>query len=508
MTYSVTVVREPDALIEVLPEWRDFIASKPHGCSVFNDPDVVEFAVSQNGPLPYIVMVRRAGHLTCIAPFGIHSTHFGLRLSVFKLASFSVRLLKLFGDDVVYSADADMAECCSLIFKSMGFQSFDLVYFEALDMQSRLWQYCASANGKPSGMSFARPASAREKSFQIELPPTFAEYLATLGSDTRRTIKRRTKKLLAEHGATLVKVTTADQVPSFLNDVDAIYRDSWQAKTYGHWKRNGDEEIARFEHIARQGWLHCYLLTSDVGPLAFQIGYLYGDMFYAFGCAFSQQWCSFGPGVVLMYMTLEDLFQSCRPRVIDLGYGDGALKRTFRGLSRDVGDYYVTPVNRWRHLVAAQRGLSEIETIARNALVRTGLDNVVRRALKHKLESDVTAKYEVTVIRELDDFQAVLPEWRNFSALSPPGSSFDNDPEIVASALSHKGSIPYIIMVRRGSLTMRRSLLHSRFTIWIAIERVSVGFASSAIAQAVWRRLSLCGRRRRGEVLFAGLRSD
>ena len=384
MTYSVTVIRDPDALLEVLPEWRDFMASNPHGCSFYNDPEIVELAVSHDGPSPYIVLVRRAGRLECVAPFGIHSSHFGLRLSVFKLASFSVRLLKLFGEDVVYSADADVAKCCSLIFKSMNFADFDLVYFEALDTRSPLWEYCSATNGKRNGLRFARLARAKEQSFQIALPPTFPEYVATLGSSTRNSLKRRAKRLFADHSAKLVKITTPDQVEQFLDDADAIFSDSWQAKTYGIVKKNSDMDVARMKHIAQQGWLSCYLLTSDLGPLACQFGYSYGSTFYACDFAFAQRWSALGPGAVLMYMMLEDMYLGSTPRVVDLGAGDSLQKRTFRGSPRDVGDYYVLPHNRLRHVFTLQRGLSVIEAAARALLIRTGFDKVVRRVLKHK----------------------------------------------------------------------------------------------------------------------------
>ena len=173
MTYEVTVIRDLDALQAVLPEWRDFIASRPHGCSFYNDPDIVEFAVSQNGQSPHIVMVRRAGRLECVGPFSVHSSQFGLRLSVFKLASFPVHLLKLFGEDFVYSADADAATCCSLILNALDFTDFDLVYFEALDTRSPLWAYCSATNGTPNGLRFRQAGSRYGEVFPNRTPTNF-----------------------------------------------------------------------------------------------------------------------------------------------------------------------------------------------------------------------------------------------------------------------------------------------------------------------------------------------
>jgi CelD/BcsL family acetyltransferase involved in cellulose biosynthesis len=292
--------------------------------------------------------------------------------------------MTLFGDDFVYSKNADVDHCCSLVFDALHREDFDLSILEGIDTDSRLWHYCATANGQPRGLRLVRSSRRTDKSFNLELPKSFAEYLATLGSSTRGSLKRRTKKLLADHSGKLIKVVLVDQVRSFLDDVDKIFRDSWQSKTYGEVKRNRDAEIARLEHVARQGWLSSYLLTSDLGPLAFQIGYRYGNTYYACDFAFARNYSSLGPGATLMYLMIEDLFRDDPPRVVDFRAGDSPQKRTFRGVPRDVGNYYVIPSNRWRHFVNAQRGLSEFESIVRTALVRMRLDDVLRRILKHK----------------------------------------------------------------------------------------------------------------------------
>jgi hypothetical protein len=391
MAYKVTVIRELAHLHQILPEWQRFVAAGPRGCSLSDDPALIEYALSKDGLSPYIVVVRKAGRIECIAPFCVQSSRFSLRLSVFKLASFPVRLLKLFGENIIWSADADMAECCPLIFGALDFESFDLAYFEALDSRTPLWEYCSAANGKPNGLSFVRPTGVMEKSFRIDLPPTFAEYVAKMGSKTRYSRKRSTRILFAEHGAELTRISTAEQVRSFLSAVDNIYRDSWQSKTYGHWQRDSEVEIARFVEIARLGWLRSYLLTCKEGPLAFLIGYLYRDVYYIPAWAFAQRWSNLGAGAVLVYLTIEDLYKDTPPKTIDLGYGESAIKRSFRGEPYDVCDYYVSASSRWRALVTAQRRLSGVELAVRATLVRSGFDGAVRRVLKHKRKTQIPA---------------------------------------------------------------------------------------------------------------------
>jgi len=382
--YEVSIVCDQCDLRRALPEWREFLSGNPDGCNFFNDPDVIEFTVARGGNSPFIVMVRHSGTLQCIAPFCVQPSNFRLQFSVFTLASLPVRLLTLFGNDFVYRKNVDASNCCALVFDAVQHASFDLSLLNAVETRSLLWKYCASKNHKPAALRFVRPSRLIDTTFRVELPATFDDYLAMLGSSTRGSLKRRTKKLVSGHGATLIKVTSSDQVPQFLNAADEIYCDSWQAKTYGPIKRNGAEEIARLQHIARHGWLRCYLLVGDKGPLAFQIGFHYSDTFHACDFAYAQQWSDFGPGAVLMYLTLQNLFQEDTPRVVDLRPGDSPQKRTFRTSPFEVADYYVIPRSRWRRVIAAQRALNNIEAVTRATIVKMGMDNAIRRFLKHK----------------------------------------------------------------------------------------------------------------------------
>lgn len=382
--YDVDVIDTRSALQASLPEWREFIATNPRGSSLFNDPVIIDADLAGEAAAPLIVQIRRRGELQCIAPFSIRSARLPIQFSVYTLARCPLQLLNLYGTDLVFAADADTQACCGLAFDSIRDATFDLGLLYSLDSNGGLSRYFTSTIGKSRRFAFQRRYDHFDKCFHLQLPETFAEYLSTLGSSTRGTLKRRTKKLQTIHAARLKKVTAPDEVPEFLQSVTAIYSDAWQSKTYGQVQRDRPAEIQRLQSIAQEGWLRSYLLESDEGPLAFQIGYQYRDTFYACDFAFARKWAELGPGAVLMYLMLEDLFNELRPQVVDLGAGDSPQKHTFRGAAFDVGDYWVMPPNRWRHVARAQRYLTRIESNCRSLLTRTNLDKAVRRLLKHK----------------------------------------------------------------------------------------------------------------------------
>jgi len=384
MSFEAIVIRDRAGLEQAMPQWRKLLEEQPAGQDFFSDPSLVEFELAHGAARPYIVVVRCNGDLQCVAPFRIQDARFRLQFSVFKLASPASRIMSLFGSDFVWATGANPDACCDCVFEAVQEAPFDLVFFNALDMQSPLWRYCTVKNGKPRRLHFVQPSRTEDNLYRLDRAPTFEAYTATLGSSTRSSLKRRIKKLASEQSAGLAKVTSADQVRPFLDDVETIYRGSWQSRTYGHATRNSDAEVARLEHIARQGWLRSYLLTGPSGPMAFQVGYQYGNTFYACDFAFAHQWASYGPGAALMYLMLEDLYRDQPPQVIDLRAGNSPQKETFRGVPHRVGDIYAAHRHRWRCLVELQRGLSEVEGVARGVLTRLRLDKAVRRVLKHK----------------------------------------------------------------------------------------------------------------------------
>jgi hypothetical protein len=382
--FVAAVIKDRGGLASIMDEWRTFIDRGVQGVSLDNEPSIIECDADDSQSELFIVVVRNGGAIQCIAPFHIQPSRYRVRFSVFQVASLNVRQMSLIGNGFICAHHSDVNRCCRHVLEAVRSARCDLCYFCAIDQQSQLWQYCADAENLPPGWRSIRPTACDDWSYRFETALSFEAYLATLGSSTRSSLKRRTKKLVADHGASLTVVTEPGQVRAFLDDADAIYRDSWQAKTYGHVVKNSAAQVTRLEQIARCGWLRSYLLKGDSGPLAFQVGYHYEDVFYARDYAFAQKWSSLGPGAVLMYLMLEHVHHERAPRTVDLGPGDSPQKHTFRGVPRPVGDFYLVPRNRMRPIMFLQRRLSQVEAGVRAVLVRTGCDNAVRRFLKHK----------------------------------------------------------------------------------------------------------------------------
>ena len=223
-----------------------------------------------------------------------------------------------------------------------------------------------------------------ERVHQIQLLPTYEAYLTSLGHDTRRSIRRKTRKLFNNDRPQVVKVTRADQIPALLTYLDEVFQNTWQAKTFGYQRRNTERQIKCFEQIARMGWLRAYVLIYDNCPIAFELGYQYGDTYYRQECGYDQKWADFGPGSVLMHLLIEDLFKENKPSLFDFGFGDALYKHNASNVGYDAASIYIVPANRWRHALTLQSILDAVEVQGRSLLTHIRLDNVVRRILKHR----------------------------------------------------------------------------------------------------------------------------
>jgi CelD/BcsL family acetyltransferase involved in cellulose biosynthesis len=388
MGYEATIVRDRQALAALGAEWRAFLATPVTGRNFHNDPANVQAVLDANRrAAPFVVVVRRGGVIRCIAPFFTDRTQFKVRLSVLTLASLPIRLLKLFGDQFVCAEGEDARGAIGAAFAALADNrgGFDLVTFYNLDCSGRLFRHCTVPGTGGAPFRFVPASPKVEKVHQLKFVAADHDgYMKTLSPSTRQNLRRTTRKFFSDGKAELVKVTRPEQVPAFLAQLDEVCRNAWQGKTFGYRPRNTESFRSHFEQVARQGWLRSYVLTHDRRPVAFELGYQYAGTYYGQECGYDQEWSHAGPGSIVMHLVIEDLYKEDRPDLLDFGFGDAPYKRSFSNAEHDAISAYLVPDNRWRGVIGLQSALNFVFVQVQSALVKTRLDNVFRRVLKHK----------------------------------------------------------------------------------------------------------------------------
>lgn len=389
--YETTILRSGVDLEGVAEEWRAFLAERAEPHVLAQHPDLVQLYLNQEGKnrTPRIVIVRRESAIQCVAPCYVERERFRLRLSVLRLPSPRARLLKLFGDSIVLARGADARGCLDAVWGALKTEKtgFDLAEIQNLAVPSPLWDYFHTpANGKRPAFLLFRVSPKMEKVRQLVLPESHQAWRRSLSGKTRQRLNYRIRRFKKEMGGEveLVRVADPDQVKEFLDQVDRIFKVTWQAKTLGHWARNTPAEVAHFQQIAANGWLRSYLLLARKRAVAFLIGYQYAGRYEHSDPGYDPGLSRIGPGSVLNYLAIEDLFEHDPPRVLDFGFGENEYKRVLGNAEHEACSVYLVPPNRWRAAVMAQLGLNSVYRLSRGALERLRLDRIFRRLLKRK----------------------------------------------------------------------------------------------------------------------------
>lgn len=383
--FKIEVLDTLPALNAVVSEWQEFLEEGVTGSNFFNDPaHVIAQLELEPQTQPWVVVLRRGGKICCVAPFYLHGTHLKLELSVVALVSLPVRMLKLFGGQFVVAANVDSANCFHKVFEYLESHKsqFGLILIENVPASTALWGYLQSTSLGEARFRMFLASSQIDTDHQIQFPPNHAEFLSSLSYDTRRRLRRVTRRLQEKGQLRLERITEPGDVPTFLDGLDQIYRDTWQATAVGYTPRNTAAQIRYVSQISCAGYLRGYLLTIDGHPIAFALGYQYKDTYYFLETGFVRAWADSSPGTALIHLFVEDLFRHNSPALLDFILGDQDYKRSLSNSQHRTGSVYVVPSNRWRTVLWIQSLLHACSRWLIRALSTLNVDGWLRERLR------------------------------------------------------------------------------------------------------------------------------
>jgi CelD/BcsL family acetyltransferase involved in cellulose biosynthesis len=358
--WNVVSISTRTDLQKVLADWRQFQNSDPIGASFYNDPDRIDQWLEEFPEAALKTqLVFQGSRLMAVAPLIADSGSFRLNCGPLRSPTIRYSGAVRLGDEFVYARDANVRECLSWVFRGLSAdRQLQGIYLRNVDMESDEGKYLASPASRGFGFRSISPRVAVEPSHSIKVLPTFAGYEAQL-SKKRRYLFRRMWRLLNENypNVRIDRITTANQVPAFLDQMDAVYQRTWQGKenARGSVRRNLTRQVSRFQWIADRGWLRSYVLSSDSTPLAYLIGYQYRGQHEIQETGYDPAHRDSSPGSVLWWYSIKDLHEVDSPTRIRFGWGDFPYKRTLSTDSYPAGEIYL--VRRWKLacLLHAQR---------------------------------------------------------------------------------------------------------------------------------------------------------
>jgi hypothetical protein len=389
--FDVEIITSVDKFEKLIPEWRKFIGSGVASVNLFQDPDFIRkrLKAEKNSISILFIIFRKSKTIRCIAPLYILKTNFDIRFSVLKVVKFPIKLMKIFGDDIVIWDNESKHNFYQLIFKTLQLFSnlFDIFRVDCMLLHGALWNYFVHSNYNSHGFKMKLSGLKMQKSYQLTLEGNFNDYLRSMRRKTRYNLKREVRifSKFCDDNVKVEKITQPDHVTEFLTNVDKIFRNTWQADTYGYYRRNSDISVDLLKNFSQKGWLRSYILKCCNDPVAFLIGYQYEDKYYYEDPGFDKNWSKFSPGSVLNYYILEDIYKENKPHCLDFGFGDNQYKRVLGNQENDASVSFI--VQNWTYgwlIVLFQRLLDYIYGLTHFVLVRCGLDKRIRSLLKHR----------------------------------------------------------------------------------------------------------------------------
>ncbi|MBZ0270696.1 GNAT family N-acetyltransferase [bacterium] len=189
----------------------------------------------------------------------------------------------------------------------------DGLRFDALPVDSPIYEYCEMARhyGVPRRIFYTtRRVSTRHRIVnegEIPRPP----------DNYRKKLRRLERKGPVE----IREFASPDVVDEFLKDASSVWTHSWQARVLGrpHWLH--DSELVKA--LAGAGMFLSYVLYCDGAPVAFDLGFAYGGVFFRKVTAFDDEYSYFSPGMLALYGFVARVFSPERHiRLYDFGHGD------------------------------------------------------------------------------------------------------------------------------------------------------------------------------------------
>jgi CelD/BcsL family acetyltransferase involved in cellulose biosynthesis len=321
--YEVRVATTVEDVEDLRPAWLEL-----RGNRVTSDPDYFLSLLESEPRIvrPHVLLIEKDGTPSGLVVGRIEERRIACRIGHKQVYAPRVRSLTVsYGGFLGQAAYEDAPVVVDRLKDALAQREADVVFSKSVPADAAVHDLAGGGS-----ILTRQHAAGPEAHWQLELPASFDDFLASKSSRSRGRIRRYRKRLLDAHGDSLeIKVfTRPDEIDLLFAEIEAV-----SSKTYQHRLGIGfaDSGLQRWliALYLEHGWFRAYVLYVEGAPIAFWCGNLYNGTFQTGETGYDPAYGDLHPGTFLLMRMIEDLCEDDGARVVDYGFGDAEYKHTF-----------------------------------------------------------------------------------------------------------------------------------------------------------------------------------
>ena len=270
----VRVARTVEQLESFRDVWTGMVSNE-----VQTDPDYFLWSLRGESQVlgPHVLAVERNGRTDAMLIARLSQLRLPCKLGYATLYAPVVRSLSVVHEGLLGLEDNAVADAVlDELFAGLELGVADVVLFRQLRRESRL----RNAAEARTGFLTRQPIGRTDLRWQIELPDTFDDYLASLSSATRKGIRRTLSRVEREFGdrVSIRVYPELDDLELFMQDAERVARRTYQRRL-GVGFRDDARQRGRARMLMERGWFRSWVLYLDGHPIAFEQGEAYQSRF-------------------------------------------------------------------------------------------------------------------------------------------------------------------------------------------------------------------------------------
>jgi ribosomal protein S18 acetylase RimI-like enzyme len=181
---------------------------------------------------------------------------------------------------------------------------------------------------------YIRYVPFRTHRYFIEFKNSFADYLKKFSKRKRHDLRRNIRKYnkLCGHKKPWKEFQQPNEMDEFYRLALEVAQKAYQDRLFagGLAKKDGfDQFLREITELSENGHPLGYVLFRNNKPIAYMVCIVFNKAVHAISMGYDPEYRKLGPGTLLTYYILEDLFKDMNYEFFDFGVGDYEFKKLF-----------------------------------------------------------------------------------------------------------------------------------------------------------------------------------